>query len=280
MPSRPLRRRAPAPTAAFRRCFPRTPRRPGCRRFRCRCRRRARGSARRACAGCRHDARKSEQFRAWRKPTMAAVRRSGIRRFPRWLARRAGLYRTPADLTGPWLPLNRSSRPLPAKRTARVGSPSRQAYRSVPRCMASGRSGTEDDPVESMAFCGNVRRRAKLHGSQPGERRHRLVDALPSGELRAVERCLELFSECGDSFVQALLNAPEAAGRSSDEDHGALEEGGRALEARRLCFRPRVTRRTWDMTRALNGTRPALRDMKKLDPEARGADSGGRGGPG
>ena len=59
-----------------------------------------------------------------------------------------------------------------------------------------------------------------------------MVDALPAGELRAVERCLELFSECGDAFVQALIRAPEAAEPlSGEEDHEALEEGRRALEA-------------------------------------------------
>ena len=69
--------------------------------------------------------------------------------------------------------------------------------------------------------------------ADPGgrERLHRLVDALPASELGAVERCLELFSECGDSFVQALLRAPEATDPLSDEDHEALEEGRRALEA-------------------------------------------------
>ncbi len=67
--------------------------------------------------------------------------------------------------------------------------------------------------------------------ANPRERLHRLVDALPAGELRAAERCLELFSECGDSFVQALLSAPEAAEPSSDEDREALEEGRRALDA-------------------------------------------------
>ena len=63
------------------------------------------------------------------------------------------------------------------------------------------------------------------------ERLHRLVDALPAGKLRAAERCLELFSECGDAFVQALMRAPEAAEPLSDEDHEALDEGRRALEA-------------------------------------------------
>ena len=67
--------------------------------------------------------------------------------------------------------------------------------------------------------------------ASPRERLHRLVDALPASELRAVERCLELFSVCGDSFVQTLLSAPEAAEPLSDEDHEALEEGRRALEA-------------------------------------------------
>ena len=64
-----------------------------------------------------------------------------------------------------------------------------------------------------------------------GERLHRLVDALPAGELRAVERCLELFSECGDAFAQALMRAPEAVEPLSDEDYEALDEGRRALEA-------------------------------------------------
>ncbi|MCY4220394.1 MAG: hypothetical protein OXD35_01920 [Thiotrichales bacterium] len=63
------------------------------------------------------------------------------------------------------------------------------------------------------------------------ERLHRLIDTLPEGELRMVERCLELLSECGDSFVRALVNAPEAAAPLSDEDHEALEEGRRALDA-------------------------------------------------
>ena len=58
-----------------------------------------------------------------------------------------------------------------------------------------------------------------------------MVDALPAGELRAVERCLELFSECGDAFVQALIRAPKAAEPLSGEDHEALEERRRALEA-------------------------------------------------
>lgn len=62
------------------------------------------------------------------------------------------------------------------------------------------------------------------------DRLHRLVDALPASELQAVERCLELFSECGDAFVHALLKAPEAADPLSDEDHEALEEGRRAPE--------------------------------------------------
>ncbi|MCY4286319.1 MAG: hypothetical protein OXC65_13400 [Thiotrichales bacterium] len=63
------------------------------------------------------------------------------------------------------------------------------------------------------------------------ERLHRLIDTLPAGELRMFERCFELISECGDPFVHALVNAPEAAAPSSDEDHEALEEGRRALEA-------------------------------------------------
>ena len=69
--------------------------------------------------------------------------------------------------------------------------------------------------------------------ADPGERErlHRLVDALPAGELRSVERCIELFCECGDSFVQALVSAPEAVESLSDEDHESLEEGRRALEA-------------------------------------------------
>ena len=63
------------------------------------------------------------------------------------------------------------------------------------------------------------------------ERLHRLVDALPAGDLRAVEKCLELFSECGDAFVQALARAPETSEPLSDEDREALEEGRRALKA-------------------------------------------------
>ena len=63
------------------------------------------------------------------------------------------------------------------------------------------------------------------------DRLHRLVDALPSGELHATERYLEFLARHGEPFVQALLNAPEAAEPLSAGDREALDEGRRALEA-------------------------------------------------
>ena len=63
------------------------------------------------------------------------------------------------------------------------------------------------------------------------ERLHRLVDALPAGELRAAERYLEFLTGVGHPFVRALLNAPEAAEPLSEGDREALAEGRRALEA-------------------------------------------------
>lgn len=63
------------------------------------------------------------------------------------------------------------------------------------------------------------------------ERLHRMVDALAADEVQTAESCLELLSECGDPFVRALLNAPEVDEPLSDEDHKALDEGRRALEA-------------------------------------------------
>ena len=62
------------------------------------------------------------------------------------------------------------------------------------------------------------------------ERLHRLVDALPSGELHAAERYLKFLASHGDPLVQALLNAPEAAEPLSASDRKALDEGCRALE--------------------------------------------------
>ena len=63
------------------------------------------------------------------------------------------------------------------------------------------------------------------------ERLHRLVDALPSGELRAAERYLEFLAAHGDPFVTTLLSAPETTEPMSSEDRAALDEGRRALDA-------------------------------------------------
>ncbi len=67
--------------------------------------------------------------------------------------------------------------------------------------------------------------------TEPKERLHRLVDALPAGELAAAERYLEFLAGLGHPFVQTLLNAPEAAGPLSEGDRESLAEGRRALEA-------------------------------------------------
>lgn len=67
--------------------------------------------------------------------------------------------------------------------------------------------------------------------TEPRERLHRLVDALPPGEVQSAERYLEFLSEHGHPFVRTLVNAPEASEPLSDADREALEEGRRALEA-------------------------------------------------
>ena len=63
------------------------------------------------------------------------------------------------------------------------------------------------------------------------ERLHRLIDTLPAREFKAAERYIEYLCECGDPFIQAVMHAPEMADPLSDEDHEALDEGRRALEA-------------------------------------------------
>lgn len=66
--------------------------------------------------------------------------------------------------------------------------------------------------------------------TEPKERLHSLVDALPADELQAAERYLEFLSGHGHSFVRALLNASESTEPLSDGDREALDEGRRALE--------------------------------------------------
>ena len=63
------------------------------------------------------------------------------------------------------------------------------------------------------------------------ERLHRLIDALPPGELLAAERYLEFLSGHGHPFVRALVRAPETETRLNEEDREALDEGRRALDA-------------------------------------------------
>ena len=67
--------------------------------------------------------------------------------------------------------------------------------------------------------------------AEPRERLHRLVDALPAGELPVAERYLEFLSGTGHPFVRALFTAPEADEPLSGGDRDALEEGRRALDA-------------------------------------------------
>ena len=67
--------------------------------------------------------------------------------------------------------------------------------------------------------------------TEPKKRLHRLVDALPAGELQAAERYLEFLSGQGHPLVRALLDAPELTEALSEGDHEALAEGRRALEA-------------------------------------------------
>ena len=63
------------------------------------------------------------------------------------------------------------------------------------------------------------------------ERLHRLVDALPAGELPAAERYLQFLSGHAHPFVRALVDAPGDPEPLSDADREALDEGRRALEA-------------------------------------------------
>lgn len=67
--------------------------------------------------------------------------------------------------------------------------------------------------------------------AEPKERLHRLVDALPAGELQAAERYLEFLSGYRHPLIGALLNAPELIEPLSEGDREALAEGRRALEA-------------------------------------------------
>ena len=67
--------------------------------------------------------------------------------------------------------------------------------------------------------------------AEPKDRLHRLVDALPAGELLAAERYLEFLSGHGHPFVRALLDAPETAEPLSERDRTALDEGRDALDA-------------------------------------------------
>ena len=63
------------------------------------------------------------------------------------------------------------------------------------------------------------------------ERLHRLVEALPAGELPAAERYLEFLSGHAHPFIRALMDAPGDPEPLSDADREALDEGRRALEA-------------------------------------------------
>ena len=67
--------------------------------------------------------------------------------------------------------------------------------------------------------------------TEPKERLHRLVDALPAGELQAAERYLEFLSLHAHPFVRALMDAPGDPEPLSDADREALDEGRLALEA-------------------------------------------------
>ena len=66
--------------------------------------------------------------------------------------------------------------------------------------------------------------------TQPKDRLHRLVDALPVGELAAAERYLEFLAGLGHPFVQTLLNAPEAAEPLSEGDRESLAEDDAPLK--------------------------------------------------
>ena len=63
--------------------------------------------------------------------------------------------------------------------------------------------------------------------ARPAERLrlHQRMDALPAGELKAAECCIESLCEHGAPFVQALMNAPETSEPLGDEDREALDEG-------------------------------------------------------
>ena len=67
--------------------------------------------------------------------------------------------------------------------------------------------------------------------TKPGKKRHRLMDTLPTGEIKAAERYIESLYEREDPFVQALVDAPEMPEPLSEEGRELLDEGRRALEA-------------------------------------------------
>ena len=165
-----------------------------------------------------------------------AIRRSGIRLIPHWHGGRAGLYRTSPGLDGSrWVSAGSSwTLTRQCRHRSRAGrgwgsvrtNTRHEAYRSGTKREGRRSRRISCHPVAIVGDEGTSME------ADPGERErlHRLVDALPAGELGAVERCLELFSECGVSFVQALLRAPEAT------DH---------IEGIRLSLRPpRVTAET------------------------------------
>lgn len=60
---------------------------------------------------------------------------------------------------------------------------------------------------------------------QTRDRLHALIDALPEGELPAVERFLTARGASDDPFLRALANAPVDDEPLTPEDEAAIQEG-------------------------------------------------------
>lgn len=102
--------------------------------------------------------------------------------------------------------------------------------------------------------------------TEPKGRLHRLPDALPASELVAAEPYLAFLLRLRYPCVQTFLNGPEAAQPQSKGDREAPAERCRALaEGGVVSERERRTD-LGDITCNPVWTRPALRDIKRLDP--------------
>jgi len=76
--------------------------------------------------------------------------------------------------------------------------------------------------------------------TEPKERLHHLVDALPESELVAAQPYLEFLLRLGYPYVQTLLNAPKAAGPQTEGHRETLAERRRAFEEGNVVSDPEL----------------------------------------